>query len=340
MGYGGVERTIAEFADALRRAGEEVLVVNDVRHGRMRDEYPFARSLERRLESIPYDILHASTPVVARALARHHRTFVYTSHSRHWFDRHGLTDYWGYHLERRAVRAAARTVALTPRLADAMSASVGSDIRNRLVVIPIGVDVDRFQPDWGRRTGRIALGVGAVIPAKRWELAARALDPTNVEFRLAGPTPEPSYASRVRQAGPRAKLLGELTDEELREEYARADFLVHPSRVEVLPGVVLQAFAAGLPVLGGDAIRTLVDEGQTGWCSALSEEPEGLLELVRARAQQLAADPSLRRTMGDRARAVATERFDWRRVVDLHLDLYHEVLGARPAATPPGSPGP
>jgi glycosyltransferase involved in cell wall biosynthesis len=325
-GYGGVERTISEFSVALRRAGHEVTIINEVRRGRMRDEYPFARSLEVRLRQMEFDVLHASTPVVARALARHHRSFIYTSHSRHWFDRKGFTDWWGFYLERRAVRASAGTVALTSRLAEAMQATVTTDIRGRLTVIPIGVDADRFRPDWNSRTGKVALGVGAVIRPKRWELAARALASTDIEFRLVGPTPDPSYAREVRSAGEHTHLIGEVDDDALQSEFARADFLIHPSRVEVLPGVVLQAFAAGLPVVGGEAIQPVVDEGVTGWCASAGSSSEALERFIRETALRLRNDPTVRRTVGEAGRKVAQSRFSWSAIVEAHVQFYRKVL--------------
>ena len=241
----------------------------------MRDEYPFARSVPSRVGSIPHDIVHASTPVVARALAATRIPFVYTTHSRHWFERRGVTQRWGYHLEKRAVRHARTTIALTDRLASEIRRSVGPLPPDRLPVIPIGVDAERFQPRWQERTGSRALGVGIVASIKRWELAAAALRDTQFRLRLAGPLTDPAYAERVRASGQNVELLGELTDAQLIEEFARADLLIHPSRVELLPGVVLQAFASALPVLGAGPLGSVVEEGRTGISRPLERDGRG-----------------------------------------------------------------
>ncbi len=203
VGYGGVERTIAEFAGALRAAGHEPVVLNRVRHGRSVDEYLFSLSVPALVRASRPDVVHASTPVVANRLALARIPFVYTSHSRHWFERSGGRQRFGYWLERRAVARARATVALTARLRAEIAGSVPS-AGDRLTVIPIGVDTDRFRPDPSARTGRVALGVGVVVPMKRWELAAQAARSAGWSFRLVGPTPDPGTPRRSGRSVPRS----------------------------------------------------------------------------------------------------------------------------------------
>jgi len=329
-GYGAVERILDDFRTALIAAGHDAVVVNQVRHRRMRDEYPFAWQLPRLLRAEKYDVLHANTPVVANRLAFGGFPFVYTSHSRHWFYREKLSHRWGYWLERRAVRRANAVVALTSALARTMAATVRPPLPP-VSVIPFGVDSDRFRPDWTRRTGREALGVGVVLPFKRWEMAARALRGLNLRLRIAGPLPSPEYAARVRTAGDRVELLGEISSEELVRLYAESDFLVHPSSVEILSATVLEALAAGLPVIGGPAVEGVVDEGITGW-SVPDPDPAAFVANLRARAAQLAEQDATRRTMGERARAAAQSRFAWPRVVAEHVRIYESVARAAKAA--------
>jgi glycosyltransferase involved in cell wall biosynthesis len=323
-GYGAIERILADFQAALTAAGHTGIIVNRVRHRRMRDEYPFALELPRLLKGVEYDVLHANTPVVANRLAWSGRPFVYTSHSRHWFYRTQWSHRWGYWLERRAVRRADAVVALTEPLARTMRSAVPSRRPLPITVIPFGVDSLRFAPDWPARTGRRALGVGVVAPFKRWELAGRALRGTGIHLRIAGPQPSPEYAAAVRASGDSVELLGEVDDATLRRLCAESDFLVHPSAVEVLSATVLQALAAGLPVLGGGAVESVVDDGRTGWVIA-GTDPVPFTDTLRARGVELASDPTLRRRMGEAARAVAQDRYSWRRVVESHVGVYETV---------------
>jgi glycosyltransferase involved in cell wall biosynthesis len=334
-GYGGVERTIAEFARALEAAGQDVAIVQRVRRRRSIDEYLFARDLPRLLDASRFDVVHASTPVVANRLAGRGVPYVYTTHSRHWFLRRTLTDRWGLLLERRAVRRSQATVALTASLAQRIRQETAPHPPRRLPVIPIGVDPQRFQPDWSARTGRRALGVGVVAPFKRWELAARALRGTGIELALVGPTPDAAYAARVRSSGDRVSLLGELDDAALSRRYAESDLLVHPSSVELLAGVVLQGLASGLPVLGAESVAEAVEDDVTGWTVPAGSTDDTIAEFIGYRARRLAADPEMRRRMGEAARASAIARFAWPTVVRAHLELYREILGGR--NPPPGT---
>jgi len=330
-GYGAIERILADFATALKAAGEDPLILNRVRHRRMRDEYPFARELPGLLAQEPYDVLHANTPVVANRLAGRRWPFVYTSHSRHWFYRSKLTHRWGYYLERRAVRRATQVVALTAPLRDTMQRVVHPPLPP-ISVIPFGVDGSRFRPAWDRRNGRSALGVGVVEPFKRWELAARALRGTGIALRIAGPTPSPEYAARVRSAGDQVELLGEVSNEELERRFAESDLLLHPSAVEILSATVLEALAAGLPVIGGPSVEGVVDDGRTGWVLQDSSD-EDLVRGLRERSIELAGHDSARRAMGEAARAVALDRYSWAKVVAEHLEVYRRLSRDRTAAS-------
>jgi len=325
-GYGGVERFLDDLRVALAGAGHEVVVINQVRQGRTRDEIPFALQVPRLLRRERYDVVHAHTPVVANRLALAGLPFVYTSHSRHWYYRDRLSHRWGYWLERRAVRRARATIALTEPLARTMRAAVPTRTPLPLSVIPVGVDAEHFRPDWSARSGRSALGVGVVLPFKRWEWAAAALRGTGVHLRVAGPTPAREYAARVRAAGDSVELLGEVGEADLRRLYAESDFLLHPSQVELLSGAVLMGLAAGLVVIGGPPLEGVVESGATGWVLP-DRDPAEFDRTARTRIQELVADGAARRRMGEAARAAALDRYSWPRIVQAHVSVYRSVAG-------------
>jgi glycosyltransferase involved in cell wall biosynthesis len=326
-GYGAVERIIADLAAELGRQGHSVEILNQVRHGRTRDEIPFALSVPHQLRTRTFDVVHAHTPVVANRLAGAGIPFVYTSHSRHWYYRRGITHRWGYWLERRAVRRSAAVIALTEPLAATMRAAVRPPLPP-LAVIPFGVDAERYRPDWEARTGTRALGVGVVAPFKRWHLAARATRATGLSLAIAGPIADATYAEAVRREGEHVRLLGEIPDTDLRAEFARSDFLIHPSAVEVLSATVLQALAAGLPVLGGSAVAGVVEPDLTGWIVDDRDE-NAFITGLRERAQQLASDPALRRRVGVAARSAAETRFSWPAIAARHVDVYRGTSAPR-----------
>jgi glycosyltransferase involved in cell wall biosynthesis len=107
-----------------------------------------------------------------------------------------------------------------------------------------------------------------------------------------------------RGVWPRVEQLGPVPMGERFEFYRRADIFVLPSYGEGMPMSVLEALAAGLPVIatrvGG--IPELVEEGEQGFLIA-----PGDVEALAGRIVRLAGDAALRRRMGARSRAQARE---------------------------------
>jgi glycosyltransferase involved in cell wall biosynthesis len=97
--------------------------------------------------------------------------------------------------------------------------------------------------------------------------------------------------------------------EELAGEYRRADLFVLPTRTDAFPIAVVEAMAAGLPVIDTDvgAIPWMLDGGACGVVV-----PAGEVEPLARALVRLAADPGERRALGERGRARQAERFDAR----------------------------
>jgi glycosyltransferase involved in cell wall biosynthesis len=322
-GYGAIERLIAQYADALRAADHTVTVVQEVRRQQPVDEYWFAGRLKGLLQSQSAEIVHAQTPVVGNRLASLGIPYVYTTHSRNWFSVRGLTQRWGFRLERRAISRSAATICPTDRLNAEVSRRLGTRRPAELPTIPIGLDVSSWRPAESPPATVSALAVGAVIPVKRWEEAVVALAGTGIRLRLAGPLQDRAYADRLRAAGP-VEILGEISDAWLKEEYHAASFLIHPSASEILPVAVLQAFACGIPVIGSEATRPVVEDGVTGFV-AVADPHGSVAASARSLAIQLRDDLPLRVRLGAGARRRAEERYSWPKVVAAHLELYEVV---------------
>ncbi len=220
-------------------------------------------------------------------------------------------------------------VALTPAVEAAMRATLPKEFHAPLRVIPYGVDFDEYAPAWNLRTGRRALGVGIVLPLKRWEIAAAGLKGTGMTLRIAGPVLHPAYATRVRTAGDGVELLGEVDEPRLRQLYAESDVLVHPSQVEVLPRAVLEALASSLPVVGSSVIGSLFPGGKGGLTAPPGSSDVALIRFFHDSVERLAGDAALRREMGEAGSGVARETYSWDRIVAAHEEMYRQV--ARPA---------
>lgn len=106
------------------------------------------------------------------------------------------------------------------------------------------------------------------------------------------------------------------------DEYRRAQVFFLPSPAETQGLAALEAMASGLPVVAvkGGAIPEFVEDGESGFLFEL-EDIEGMSNAIR----NLAADPGLRRHMGEKARTAAL-KFDWRELVGKFIDLYTQYL--------------
>ncbi len=101
-----------------------------------------------------------------------------------------------------------------------------------------------------------------------------------------------------------------------------ADVLVVTSDHEGFPNVILEAMAAGLPVVttpAGDAPR-VVEEGRTGYVVGFNET-----EAMADRLVQLLGDPDRRETLGAAGRRAIETQYDREGLADRLIRLYARV---------------
>jgi glycosyltransferase involved in cell wall biosynthesis len=123
---------------------------------------------------------------------------------------------------------------------------------------------------------------------------------------------------------------GGLGHDDVREQYARTDVFCLPSFAEGQPVVLMEAMAAGLPVVSTRiaGIAELVEDGASGFLVHAGRAD--LLEEVLAR---LAADADLRRSMGEHGRAKVVRDHDRSvnasRLAEVHREFRGEAKVAR-----------
>lgn len=115
----------------------------------------------------------------------------------------------------------------------------------------------------------------------------------------------------------RLEVTGWLPQAEARERLSRADILVHFSRWEGLPNAVLDAMAAGLPVVASDVPgnRDAVLDGETG---LIATSEIDLLE----KTLRLVDDPALRSALGTAGRRRVESEFSPRKLFSILERLY------------------
>jgi glycosyltransferase involved in cell wall biosynthesis len=192
---------------------------------------------------------------------------------------------------------------------------------NRTVVIHNAVDVQaapRASPGDG---DVLVVSVGRLKYPKDTRTLLEAATRVRGEWRLEIVGDGPERAELEALTTERSHLLGERTD--VPDLLARASVFVLSSRSEGLPISVLEAMAAGLPIVASDVggLRELVEDGVSGVLV-----PPGDAGALAAALTRLVADAELRRAMGEASRARAEQLFDLPRFRQAHLELYRRLL--------------
>ena len=205
----------------------------------------------------------------------------------------------------------------------------------RIRIAPTGVGESFFSIAPTRRGEALRVVVIGALSTEKDPLAAvevvAALSATTpVELRLVGDGPlaaEVAAAVDAAGIGRQTSLAGSVAD--VSPHLAWADVLLQTSRSEGLPGVVLEAAAAGVPsvVYGVGGAGEAVVDGESGSVIAPGDRA-GAVAAIAA----LADDRELARRMGERAREHAVAHYR----LETALDRYHELLTDELAAVPIG----
>ena len=233
-------------------------------------------------------------------------------------------------LQRLAYRFATRIVANSPAAVKMLEAE-GVKLSD-ISLIPNGVDMAAYKPREPRGSIREVVTVANLRPEKSHETliaAAAALAPSHPALRFA----VVGDGSRLAelQALARARGVERIVDflghrEDVPALLAAADLFVLPSRSEAFPNSVIEAMAAGLPVIatGAGGLLDLVDNGRTGILVPPCD-PDALGQAITS----LVNDPARAHRLGAEARTDIASRFGFDRMVHAFEDLYETGMRER-----------
>lgn len=209
--------------------------------------------------------------------------------------------------------------------------------RDRIRVIPNGVDLERYapEPDGSEFSVPTVLYLGRLKRYKRIDLVLRAaavLRDRGTECRVlvAGKGDRRRALERLRdrlELADRVRFLG-FVDENRKLELLRRSWVhVLTSTKEGWGISNLEAAACGTPTVASDApgLRDSVRDGVTGYLV-----PHGDVPALAGRIRQLLKDDARRSRMGRKARRFA-EEFSW----DAAARKWHDLLQNRVAARAP-----
>ena len=191
----------------------------------------------------------------------------------------------------------------------------------RTVVIHNAVEVESFGAHVASSGPPQIISVGRFAYPKDFATLLEALTLLETEHHatLVGDGPD---VAEVADAVPdQVELLGARGD--VSDLLARADIFVLSSRSEGFPVSILEAMAAGLPVVATDVggVAEAVVDGETG-ILVRAAAPQPLADAL----EKLIVDVGLRRRLGAAGRARALRLFDTPRYRAAHLDLYRREL--------------
>ena len=207
--------------------------------------------------------------------------------------------------------------------------------RQKIVAIPSGISIEEWPPGEGLRAEPpLIVCVGRFIPSKRHEDLVEALcllRDRGLPFRSAligyGPTLA-FIRARLTALGldSLTEFVGPALPADVRRWLFRAAVFALPSLREGMPGSVMEAMAAGLPVVATDVPGTneVVIDGITGLL-VRARSPGALADALG----RLLSDPELRAQMGQAGRKRIEQEFSHRATVQGTEEQYFRAIARR-----------
>ncbi|MDC3160363.1 glycosyltransferase family 1 protein [Prochlorococcus sp. AH-716-G04] len=197
-----------------------------------------------------------------------------------------------------------------------------------------GVDTENFRPElrsekmreklFGKyqNTDSLLIYVGRLSAEKQIERIKPVLD--NIPgacLALVGDGPYRGQLEKVFE-NTKTNFIGYLSGEELASAYASGDVFLFPSSTETLGLVLLEAMAAGCPVIGANkgGIPDIINNGINGCLYNPDEKDNGERSLIEA-TKKILVDKNKKEAMRKEARKEA-EQWDWNQAT-LQLQKYY-----------------
>ena len=209
-------------------------------------------------------------------------------------------------------------------------------------IIPVGVDVESFYPDkaiglavrkklgWTDSTACPVIGfLGRFVPEKGISLIMRILDQLNSPWRalfVGGGPMETELKRWGAQKGDRVRVITGVPHDLVNGYLNAMDVMLAPSQTtprwkEQFGRMIIEAFAAGVPVIGSDSGEIPYVIRDSGMVVGENDEDGWVRELT-----ELLESPSRRLELRDRSIQRAHKEFTWRVVAEKHLHFFKRII--------------
>ena len=205
-----------------------------------------------------------------------------------------------------------------------------------------GVDTENFRPElrsekmreklFGKyqNTDSLLIYVGRLSAEKQIERIKPVLDKIpSACLALVGDGPYRGQLEKIFE-NTKTNFIGYLSGEELASAYASGDIFLFPSSTETLGLVLLEAMAAGCPVIGANkgGIPDIINDGVNGCLYDPDETDMGERSLLEA-TKKILVDKNKKEAMRKEARKEA-EQWDWNQATLQLQKYYAETLNNIP----------
>jgi len=311
--------------------------------------FRFSRRARRKIKTM--DVLHVHHPFISGRQAvslgkRYDIPVVFTNHTRYHVQARYYIPFMPEGLSRTFLEAYLPHFTDQCDLVVVPSRGIEQVLRElgvtcRIEVIPNGVDVAQFQHPSAplsrdnlglSRQATVAITVGRLGPEKNLPLLLRGFmrvadEVSDLHLVVIGCGSEEEHLqemARFRGLGSRLHLVGEVPYEQVPNWLAMADFFAFASVSESHPLVVLEALAAGLPVLAVPCpgVEDTIVDGHNGLLSLESAN------IFATKMRRLATEPDLRARLAAGARETCGQ-YDIHRTSAMLLAHYERLVEER-----------
>ncbi len=357
----GIVTRLSHTVDHLQRLGDEVLVVSP--EGGLKEHcgakvygvpgfplplYPELKlalprpSIGQELENFKPDLVHIVNPAVLGLGGLYYAKTLnvplvasYHTHLPKYLEHYGIGMLEGVLWE--LLKAMHNQAQLNLCTSTAMQEELTTHGIENVAVWQRGVDTELFQPDLmsldmrshlsqGNPDSPLLLYVGRLSAEKEIDRIKPVLESIpNARLALVGDGP---YRAELEQiyADTLTHFVGYLTGRDLASAFASADAFIFPSRTETLGLVLLEAMAAGCPVVAARSggIPDIVDDGVNGYLFDPLDEYGAI-----AATQKLLSNPTELEILRKNARQEA-EKWGWSAATQQLQQFYWAVAKSNP----------
>lgn len=227
-----------------------------------------------------------------------------------------------------AARAMDRVVVPSHYLAEVV-ASWGVE-RDRIDVVPNGIDIEDVPPSRSPSGDPTILTAARLVTWKGIDHLIRAFATVRSRIPAArlvvlGDGPERARLqelARALQVDRAVEFGGHVPRSVVLRRLSSADVFALPSAYEGLPHVVLEALAAGCPVVAGAAGGTVevIRDGLDGLLVRFGDT-----EALATALERLLTDPAFASQLGERGRRRVADAYSWSTTSDVTIRLLHRM---------------